>query len=108
MKNDDQQEPKLPRPTEIDPESLNPVMYELMRQSAAKIFGGELPPTDERKLPADLPVPVLDAVLGLRWYCGFFIETVESSDLPTKAKAHLLGRGVRKFLDAEAELLGPA
>jgi hypothetical protein len=94
---------KLPAVGSIDPETLNPVVYENIRWTFAKVFGDSDEPQPE--LPAGLRVPLLDQVIGLRWACQHFIETVESSDLPREKKVHLLGFGVRKFLDAEAELL---
>lgn len=97
---------KLPRPGEIDPETLNPVVYEQIRWAFATVFGDSDEP--EPKFPAGLSVPVIDQVIGLRWACQHFVEVVERSNTPDKYKAELLGFGIRKFLEAEAQLLGPA
>ena len=104
MDNQQNKPVKLPRVGEIDPETLNPVVYENIRWTFAKVFGESEEP--KPTVPAGLSVPLLDEVIGLRWACQFFIDTVEGSDLPRDKKIGLLGFGVRKFLAAEAQLLG--
>jgi hypothetical protein len=81
---------------------LNPAIYEAMRATLAKVFAGEEP---EVPGPGKLEVPVMDAIQGTRWLAHELVETIESSDLPPKHKAHLIGFTISKLVAREVELL---